>query len=231
MSLQIPSHIREADLVGAPLDYEWSPEIEDDVLLTQPRLTARISGMSYRAALALTLGCCEWVVWRVSAARPDRTAFHVLEACWAAILDWRYLRSLEFPDFDGALEEKVSGPLNQAFWIAHEALVFAQDGEPMWQFATSASELARRVAPDEGVFRAWRRDAVTRLVECFPTPADRLGAPVPRQFLEPGFRCEAEMIERALRAFLASLDPAENPYLRSAEELREIGFVGSPYTL
>jgi hypothetical protein len=229
----MPSHIRASGIADAPIRHKWSDEIQDDVLLDQPRLRDRLSALSDRAVLAFTVGSVEWVVWRFAAHLPDRTAIDAVEAAWAGIVDWRYLKNLEVPSLEDEDEvpEKISGPLDQAFWLLGEAFTFAEDGEPFWQFGASASELAIRVVPTPDKFKSWRRVVIKRLTECYPRPEDALGPPVPRDLLEPEARCEPESIVGYLSRFLAGLKPTENPYLVLPKEMVSAGFEGKPYSL
>ena len=55
--------------------------------------------------------------------------------------------------------------------------------------------------------------------------------PVPRAFFEPGFVHTPATSRKALSAFLKGLDPARNPYLRSAKDIKRLGWKGTPYAL
>lgn len=232
MALKPPTYIEAAGVIGSPIAHAWDSTIADDVLADQPALTARLSRMSYRAALAFTLGCVEWVIWRFEKELDERSPFDVVEAAWAGLSDWRYLKSLEVPSYEDDLPIEVGGPLTHAFWILKESFLAARDIKPFWQFAASSSELALRVVNNPGTHKAWRRLVVDRLTTCFRREdSDRLGPPVPRTFLEPDATCsDAELRER-LQSFLRQLSPSSNPYLRSADELRSMGCDAIPYSL
>lgn len=55
--------------------------------------------------------------------------------------------------------------------------------------------------------------------------------PVPPDFFAPGFAWSEEAVKASQAHLLASLDPARNPYLRSAADMQALGFVGESYRL
>ena len=55
-----------------------------------------------------------------------------------------------------------------------------------------------------------------------------LGPPVPLEALDPGFPYEPALAHDLLAQFLPTLDTANNPFLRSAEEMTRLGFQGTP---
>jgi len=60
-------------------------------------------------------------------------------------------------------------------------------------------------------------------------PKDPLGDPVPREALDPEIEFRMDQIEALINRFLRGLDPTSNPFLNSADRMREERFVGEPY--
>jgi hypothetical protein len=232
MSLLIPSYIRSAGIVEDPIQHKWNESVKEDVLLDQPRLTDRLSGMTHRALLAFSLGSAEWVVWRLSKHLPDSASFQLLEAAWAGTIEWRYLKSFDVPDWLGELPPPIGGPLDTAFWLLREAFVAAREGEPFRHFSAALSELVLRIVAKSESYKEWRRFVIHRLTEMYPrTQENRLGTPVPREALDPSYEYKPELANALLVPFLKALDYTQNPYLRSPEEMIAAGFTGRPYSL
>jgi hypothetical protein len=232
MPLAMPSLIRTLGIVDEPIRHEWDDSIKQDVLLDQPGLRKELSATTDRGVLAFSLGSTEWIVWRLSRHLSDGIPFLVIEAAWAGIVDWRYLKSLDVPDWSETMPRPIGGPLELAFWLLRHAFIAAREGEPGWDYAASLSELTSRVLNRPESFKEWRDFVIDRLRHTHPVQKDNvLGAPVPREALDAGFDYQPSMASQLLSRFLASLDPAANPYLRSSEEMLAAGFQGKPYSL
>src|SRR5262249_17385742 len=156
----------------------------------------------------------------------------VIEAAWAGTIDWLYLKSLDVPNWEEQLPAPIGGPLDQAFWLLQQAFVAARRVEPFWESPACLSELALRVLNRPETFKEWRRFVIDRMTRLHPKlKENRLGTPVPREALDPGFDYRPEMAPELLDKFLKSLDYTQNPYLSSPEEMIADGFEGTPYSL
>jgi hypothetical protein len=58
---------------------------------------------------------------------------------------------------------------------------------------------------------------------------DILGTPVPREAFDPSFDLAGVDVAGLIDAMLVKIGSESNPFLRTAEELAEIGFAGTPY--
>lgn len=98
---------------------------------------------------------------------------------------------------------------------------------------------ARHVLPKSRhtVLKDWTAAILERIRTHWPMDPkildenERQGPPVPRAAFDPSVPYDPTMDEKLLREFLASLDPKENPYLRSPAEMKKAGFPGTPYQL
>lgn len=233
MSLFKPSYIQAADIVDQPIQHEWVEADEEMLIIGNSRLEQRICSISNRGILALSLGSLEWVVWRLSRYLPDSVPFQIVEAAWASIIDWRYLKWQEPPvDEWEDLPWSVGEPLTCAFNFLQEMLfeVEDEDGEP--SNSSCLAELPLLLLNDPEPYKVWRRFVINRLSKTHPAdPVNLLGAPVPREALDPACNYKLEGAHQLLAAYLQKLDPAENPYLCSPEEMIESGFENTPYSL
>src|SRR3974390_1997938 len=130
MLMEIPNYIDSANVVNEPITYKWGSKQEENVLLDQPRLKDRLDAITFRGVLAFSLGATEWVVWRLSRELKDETPFQLLQAAWAGMVDWRYVKTLRLPDWEPALPAPVGGPLGSVFRLLASVYVEARAGSP-----------------------------------------------------------------------------------------------------
>lgn len=57
------------------------------------------------------------------------------------------------------------------------------------------------------------------------------GNALPPEVLDPGIDIDPARCWPLVERFLSQLDWTRNPFLRSPQEMRKIGFTGTPYTL
>jgi hypothetical protein len=230
MPRAIATYIAAADLPSEQPSYRWDDDVEQEVLFSQPRIADRISKMSYRAALAVALGSIEWTIYRLKPQLASDEPFQFVDAAWAALVDWLYLKSFDLPDWD-EYEVAVGGPLQHSFWLMKECFVAARKLKPFNDFTVSISEVSLRVCGRRDVFKAWRRSIVQRMVTVYPeNPNDLCGRPVPRDALDLAYAPSPTADDDRIAHYLASLDWKSNKFLRSPEEMQKAGFAGTPYS-
>ena len=231
--LQIPKYIESARIVDEPLGFEWDELQKDEVLLDQPRLMRRLNAISYRGVLSFSLGVIEWIIWRLSRhlkELKEERPFQATEAAWAGAIDWRYLKSLELPEWEEEFDESVGGPLALGFELLTEVFIEARRVRPVSQSAAPLSEIPIKILPKTDSYKEWRRSTIQRLKQVYPMKdQDRLGQPVPREALETSLDYRPELASEYLAKFLRECNPNENPYLSSPEEMIRAGFKGVPY--
>jgi hypothetical protein len=232
MDITPPPYIAATALPNSGPTPTWDDFVDDNVMVRQPRIEHRIAGLSYRAAVAFCLGSLEWVLHRLKPELADDVPFQFVDAAWAALVDWRYLKSLELPDWEWEYDydRRIWGPLDKSFWLLVEAIVAARRLRPFMETPVSLSEIALRISGRPDVFKAWRRACIKRLTTYYPRDLNApLGKPVARELLDPAWEIPPEGEEAAISTFLAQLDWKRNRYLRPPEEMLSEGFDGIPY--
>jgi hypothetical protein len=229
MALDIPRYIRVAEIHDKSIRYtcdDADPQSVSDV--DDERLIERAEALSFRANLALTIGCAEWVVHRYDALSPDRSPHDYLEAAWAAVVDERYLRMWDFP------EEKwqgpIRGPMAVSLHIVQEAVRSAVHEDALGVPLSYMSNLARHVLPKKREFSKWRNQAIKRLASLSPfKSAESLGEPVPREALDLDAEFHPAETEALINRALERLDPNRNPFLCTPDEMVDQHFDGTAY--
>jgi len=225
-------YIPVADIADKPVDYVWN---DGNVLFyyrEDPRFENRLAKICARGVVALSAAIAEWIGGRwPSLAQP--VLFWELEAVWAGIVDWRYLRppatSPHAPQGESC-KGPDGGPICDAFFTLANIAARAERSSSLVSHCSALSQLAIHVLPNPEEFKAWRRRAMAQLTDLYPRQKDApLGPPIARQTLDPQYSYTPESVDHALREFVRGLYPTENPFLRSPEELKALGFHGTPY--
>ena len=230
MPRPVPKYIEAANIRTPQLRYRWDDwrleEFYGD--LSDEDLIDRIDDLSYRASVAMTIACAEWVVHRFDAVSNDRIPHQYVEAAWAAVVDEKYLSEWQPPDDDWI--GPVRGPLSVALLIIRESIGIAVHEDEQAVPVLYIGNLAEHILPDPEPFLAWRDAALERLGFLYPFNAEEtLGEVVPREVFDPSYPFRIEMTERLARAFLRTLDHRGNPFLVSPKAMVESGFEGTPY--
>jgi hypothetical protein len=119
--------------------------------------------------------------------------------------------------------------------------------------AVALASIVRYVMPPKTkrAFSAWLDWASKRILALAPAPQPFLpwpdefpseaayheagrpyfGDPIPLEALDPDFDYKPEMRKDLLASFLSRLDWKKNPFLRSPDEMKKLGFPGTPYRL
>jgi hypothetical protein len=104
------------------------------------------------------------------------------------------------------------------------------------------SKLAELVLPDPAPFIAWRDACVDRLAKQYPRPNEdpedffgdhiKYGSWVPREVFDLERPFDVGETRRLMERFLATLNPADNPFLNEPDEMLEFpDYEDTPYEL
>lgn len=248
-----PESFASAPTGGFPVEHVWNDKLAEKFEFGEEenvRLIEAVQKSSYKGQLAMGVALAEWLLWRFEGAADLATARQAVDACWAAVIHPAYAKPLGFePDNIPRLSQirEVDGPLRIGLSVLRETRGRYAKGKP--QLAASVMKLAlldQHVIPAKKEFEAWLTSMLERTAKALPggpppesededaDPAYNPGAgtPITREFFfDPEFKLTRDSNRAALSAFLASLDPKSNPFLRTPEELRQEGFTGEPYQL
>lgn len=227
----IPDYIKAAANSNAPVDFEWNDKFPAlNFSKTVPSLQKQVAAISPRGVVALAAATAAWIVVRLSSACNDPLPSQCIDAAWASVYDWRYFRNEQLPSKSG-----WTGPSRGALWSSMKLLTdivgYAESHTGAYLNRTvDLSNLYEYTTKEVRPFRVWRKKAIECLSELFPYEKGEPGAlPVPPEALDPKDNYDAASADADMKKFLQSLDPASNPFLRSAQELKKMGFKGTPY--
>jgi hypothetical protein len=234
--MKLPAYMTSLKLSTLPVDYDsgWNTlipfrECTDE---DNPRLAGALQLISVKAAFALGVACFEWVVARVEGQIDTSDALQRIEAAWAAAIDPRYANLPQPPRSRTSPPQEFVKPLHLATKMLSDAHAhYTGGGEGVRSSAQGLVMLVDHLAGRHPAFDPWLADSLRRCHEHRPASEGPVEEeePVPRELFDPSFVWSEDAVQEALRGFVEALDPAANPYLRSADEMLAAGFEGQPY--
>ena len=220
-----------ARISALALDYEWDTTIGNGFLAAtdegHPRLADALEALDIHGAADLVVSAAEWCFARVQANVPTADGRWRLESAWAATVDPRYSTLAAAPAHDVAPDDAWTLP---EWWVRsrlEDFVGYLEVGRTskVRQVALGMSLLAEYLCGRDAAFGPWLVNMLRTKTASSPRHADDidytsrdLSPPTPQQLTLPSRE------ER-----LAGLDPATNPYLRSAADMAALGFIGDPY--
>jgi hypothetical protein len=234
--MKLPAYLEALNLSAVPVDYTWDNMIGNTLWSTNdessPRLAAAINPINARAAFALGVACCEWVLARVNGHTDTTDAVLRIEAGWAAVADVRYAQLPAPPSSPPSAPREYAGPLRLAMRLLKHAHELQMAGSVDVNSRTQAlAMLVDHIVGRHPAFEPWLAESLRRCDEHYHDTGVPVAEqpPVPKPLFEPDFVWRDGAAEESLARLVQTLDPARNPYLRSADEMVAAGFPGQPY--
>lgn len=247
-----PGYIQDSGVLNLPAKFTWrgtglhyGPEQGTKVHTGFQKLT--VSSLATVCALLE-----EWLLWRLNASMDARLFLDHVDSVLAWEIDPRYRD-------EASMKFRKDTPVNQAVrdavWSVHLATV-----DELWRHpevsddkAAAVVSVTRQTMTGKPLkaFNSWLDFALARAAKLEPWPRKRpprradvrteeeyfevtrpyFGRPLPREALDPIFDYRPEQREELLSRFLEGLDWKKNPFLRSPDQMKKLGFRGTPYRL
>lgn len=199
--------------------------------------------MSLRARMVLCMGLFEWVIWRFDGLHSRVEPLQIATAGWCATVDPRYLKFFELTreEWLGSIE----GPLwCAAMWLQpamSRGYLFPRE---LYDGLSFLTRLCIHVLPEQDRFQRWLTMVLDRLVSLSPAqPEDpfldlfnrdigrRLGPLIGRNVLDIDTSFDPHLGVTFLAQTLRDAVESKNPYLSSPDDLKENGFLETPYQI
>lgn len=220
-------------LAGLPLDYEWSTLIGNGFIAasddSHPQLADALEALNIYGAADLYLAAAERIVARVQHHMPVEDGLLRLQSAWAATVDPRYSTLADADPSKVAPDDAWTLPewrVRRAIGGVVESLE-AGETSMVRRFALGTLLMAEHVCGRDPAFRAWWAGAPQAKAQSSPRRADDRDY----TFHDTQPPTPAELVAPSRQARLEGLNPATNPYLRSAADMAALGFTGEPYTV
>ena len=245
MSYSIPTYIHNANINTPVIRYIWDDTRVDEDFRYQcgdfDGLLSKLKNISLHGRIVLGIGIYEWIIWRYHSLSDDPIPFQLAESAWCANVNNEYGEYIELD------RDEYAGPVKAPLWCAVTWLLpmvhFSDNDDNEWQDGIDfLARLAMHILPETKPFEQWLNTVVDRLMKMHPAPEDdpfedlfddehieeRRGPLVAREALDPSFDYHPDQAPALLDNFLRSIDHSKNPFLRSPEELMELG-IAHPY--
>ena len=240
----VPSYVVNSKIDSLYIPYIWDDTRAGDDFTFDPQIFLdNFSHISLHGKYALGIGIYEWIVWRYNKiSEKSEVVFYIAEAEWCASISPLYVEYIELN------RKEYLGPVDGPLWCAATMVSSMTEYGPDEDEDCDACiayliQLAMHVLPDTKIFEQWLDAAIKRLMKDYPQQEEdpfenlfeedkeeRKGPLVAREALDPSFDYHPDQAPRLLDQFLRSVDYKNNPFLRSPEELMELG-IEHPYRL
>jgi len=242
MTYMLPHYIANQDQPSPMLRYLWDENPVSHFRYDSSELIKKIGKTTTRSKIALCIGIYEWIIWRYHRLTDNPNPFCIAEAAWCSNIHDDYIVYFELDpnEYLGP----VLDPLYMSMMWMGTVLSFTAENKDEWEGGLEfLVSLAMHVLPETQPFEKWLHSATDRLLLLYPAPEDdpyedifndheeeRRGPLVAREALDPSFDYHPDQAPALLDNFLRNVDHTKNPYLRSPEELMELG-VAHPYRI
>lgn len=253
----IPPYIEKADIVGLPLDVVWQGALSHiGPVETVNKMFNLIGYKTTCGMLTQSAGIISWGAWRLHGHVDVTILLQMVEATFAFQVHPNYVNADGAPTKapkDEPVAESASGELQELLWEGIDAESWWHDYYQPHDSAFHSAYLVKYILPKnkKKIFSKWLEGMLARIKEVAPKPdeepienedelsmeervayyARHWGESLPPQVLDLDFDYQPEMREKLVDKFLSELDWQENPFLRSPDEMKKLGFKGMPYKL
>jgi len=242
MTYILPHYISNQNQPSPVLKYFWDENPISHFRYDPSELIEKAEKISTRAKIALCIGIYEWIIWRYRRLTDDTNPFQIAEAVWCSNINDLYMIYFELDpkEYLGPIRD----PLYMSMMWVGTVHSFTVENENEWKGGLEFfAQLAMHVLPDTKPFETWLETTTDRLLHLYPAPEDdpfedifndheeeRRGPLIAREAIDPSFDYHPEQAPQLLDQFLRGVDYKNNPFLRSPEELMELG-IEHPYRL
>ena len=240
MAYILPRYIANQDQPSSVLNYIWDDtRAYLDFRYDASGLVVKMMDTTIQSNIALCIGIYEWIIWRFHRLSDDPAPFQLAEAAWCGNIRADYVRyfSFSYKDHLGPVQCPLCLAMNHLVGVITDTEGI---GDCLWRLRFFAS-CAIHVLPETQPFEKWLQYVTDRLLLLYPEPEDdpyedifddhedeRRGPLVARETLDPSFDYYPEQAPVLLDTFLRNVDHTNNSFLRSPEELMELG-IEHPY--
>jgi hypothetical protein len=209
-----PPYIPVEEITATPPNYDWDSDSPFSLIAPADIDTVRkLKSLSNRGLLVYSIGCAEWVLYRMSKVLDDLLPYFYLEAFWGYVMGHQDL--FEYPpelEHDQWLSEERS-PIDCAISSIMNVIYLSMYYNPPCNDAARIAQLARHVLASERSFSAWERGVLERLNRfCGRVTHDPEGKPVARQLLDLSLEYDSAASERLIQMDVTGRDFSGNPF-------------------
>jgi hypothetical protein len=256
MKIQIPDYIDSVGIVSDPIDFPWSgARAHIGPVETVNKMFNMVGYKTTCGMLTQAAGIIEWGAWRLSQHAEVSVLLQMIQASFAFQVHPDYVdrnaARTRAPEDEPAAQSAVD-QLQLLLWRGLSAKEWWQSYYQPHDSAFHSAYLVRHIMhkSKKKVFSKWLEGMLDRIKEVAPKPnepfvkkkemspqeqseyyARHWGEPLPPQVLDMSSDYDHTRREEFVDRYLRELDWKGNPFLRSPEAMKELGFEGTPYRL
>jgi hypothetical protein len=257
MKTLIPPYIEKAGIVGAPLDFPWQgPQAHIGPVETVNKMFNLIGYKTTCGMLSQAAGIISWGAWRLEGHTNVKVLLQMVEASFAFQVHPCYVDPDGAPTRkpkERPAAESAAAKLQLLLWEGLDADRYWHSYYQPHDSAFHSAYLVRHIMPKskKKVFSDWLEGMLERIKEVAPKPDEprvkdpdalsakerdayysrHWGQSLPPQVLDVEFDYQPSKREELVEHFLRQLSWKENPFLRSPDAMKKLGFEGKPYEL
>ncbi len=257
MKIVIPRYIDKAGIAGAPLDFVWrGAQAHIGPVETVNKLFDLIGYKTTCGMLTQAAGIISWGAWRLEGHTDVSVLLQMVEASFAFQVHPYYVDLEGAPTRkpkDRPPAESAAAKLQALLWGGLDADEYWQSYYQPHDSAFHSAYIVRHIMPKnkKQVFSDWLEGMLGRIKKVAPKPdeprvedpdalspkeraayyARHWGQPLPTQILDLELDYQSSKREELVDRFLRELRWKDNPFLRSPEAMKALGFEGKPYQL
>jgi|GEM_PF-2414416 len=214
LSEKAPNYIPVAHITETALDYQWDSESPFSLINQGSiKIIRKLEKLSNRGLVAYSIGCGEWVIYRISKVLDDLLPYYYMEAFWSYVMGHQEL--FEYPpelDHENWMSYERS-PVDCAISSIMNVIYLSEYYDPPVSEAARIAELAKHVLSDRTLFIEWEGKVIDRLLKNSPRiEDDPEGEPIPRQLMDISFEYDKYSKERLIEINFKGRDFSSNPF-------------------
>jgi hypothetical protein len=248
-----PTYIQQAGVLDLPAKFPWDGYGMHYGPSQGTKLHQALAKLTTRGLTTLAVLIEEWLLWRLHGIDRERFLHHG-DAVLAWEIDKRYR---DESSIKGSIPKTGANfeALRDGDWMLRQI-----SDDDYWEYPgvkvhTGASlvSIVKQTLPtaQKKAFTTWLDWALQRAAKLDPGPKKNpgvigdfesreayresllpyFGNPMPREALDPEANYKPEQRDELLNRFLVGLDWKKNEFLRSPDEMKKLGFKGTPYKL
>lgn len=212
MDWVIPKYIPLNDISKQPINYHWKDW--DPYIMLEPASEETLDALaeiSDRGVITFSIGCAEWVIYRLSPYFKDQRVWYYLEACWALVLGAPIAIPTD-PVFD-EWQGKILSPIGLSILTILNAWRMVENDRAD-AYAGFAERIPLWVLHDTQPFISWRDIVLQRLIRWHPYDENTAIEPlVPREILDPSIDLDGINQDALVKKELNRIGLENNPYI------------------
>jgi hypothetical protein len=253
--MQLPAFIKNSGILELPPSFPWKGDGMHFGPSQGTKLNDDLQKLTVSGLTAVAVVVEKWLLSRLKVSANIEPFSSYLDAVIAWTADWRYKNESALDSLIPPKDSAAHQALRDGIWSLHLMVddIYWRSPRTADHCVTAMVGVVKQTLPtkQKKAFTDWLNWATQRAIELAPRPAGTrplrknfaddeayhlagrpyVGVPLPPEALDPEAGYKPEQREQLFSKFLSDLDVKKNPFLRSPDDMKKLGFTGTPYKL